>query len=110
MSTKAKSTVLFFLSVLIIGILAYTGVKGVTIGGYRFMPFSETINRGLDLQGGISVVEEIQADKVDQKTLDRTIELLSMRINKMGVSETTITREGNKRIRIDIPGKFDKKK
>jgi len=106
---KKKSTILFMTSVLVVAILAYTGFKGVKIGDYRFKPFTETINKGLDLQGGISVLEEVQGGKVDSKTLDRAIELISMRVNKMGVSETLVAKEGNNRIRIEIPGKFESK-
>jgi len=109
MKTRAKSTIIFIICLIVIGILAYASAIGITAGGYRFKPISETINRGLDLQGGVSVLEEIQADSVDQATIDRTIELISMRVNKMGVSETVVTREGKKRIRIEIPGKFDPK-
>jgi preprotein translocase subunit SecD len=106
---KKKSMLLFLASVLVVGILAYSGFKGFNIGGYRFKPFTETINKGLDLQGGISVLEEVQGGKVDSKTLDRAIELISMRVNKMGVSETLVAKEGNNRIRIEIPGMFDSK-
>ncbi|MBV7275306.1 protein translocase subunit SecD [Clostridiaceae bacterium UIB06] len=109
MKSKGKSAILFFLSILLIGFLAYSGVYGVTIGDYRLKPFSEVINKGLDLQGGVSILEEIQGDKVDKETLDKTVELLSMRVNKMGVSETVVTKEGQKRIRIEVPGKFDAK-
>lgn len=109
MKNKAKSTVLFVICLLLIGFFAYSGVYGVTVGDYRLKSFGEVINRGLDLQGGVSVLEEIQADKVDQATFDKTVELLSMRVNKMGVSETTVAREGQKRIRIEIPGKYDAK-
>lgn len=109
MKKRTKSTVLFIVCVLVIGFLAYSGIYGVTAGGYRLKPFGEVINRGLDLQGGVSVLEEIQADKVDQETMNKTIELLSMRVNKLGVSETVVTREGQKRIRIEIPGKYDAK-
>jgi len=107
MKSRAKSTIIFTLLVIMIGVLAYAGIYGIEAGGYRFKPFSETINRGLDLQGGVSVLEEIQEDTVDQDTMNRTIELLSMRVNKMGVSETVVSQEGSKRIRIEIPGKFD---
>jgi preprotein translocase subunit SecD len=109
MKSKVKSTIVFFLCIILIGFLAYSGVYGVTLGGYKLKPFSEVINRGLDLQGGVSVLEEVQGNNVDQKTMDRTVELLSMRVNKLGVSETVVAREGQKRIRIDIPGKFDAK-
>lgn len=111
MKTKTRnrvvSTIIFLIVVLFIGVLGYTGAYGLEVGGLRFKPFSETITKGLDLQGGVSMVEEIQGDKVDQKTLDRTIEMISMRVNKMGVSETTVTKEGNNKIRIEIPGKYN---
>ena len=106
---KQKSTILFFTSIIVVLIMAYAGFRGLEIGNYRFKPFTETINRGLDLQGGISVLEEVQGENVDAKTLDTTIELISMRVNSMGVSETLVAKEGNNRIRIEIPGKFDSK-
>ncbi|WP_298840724.1 protein translocase subunit SecD [Clostridium sp.] len=106
---KKKSTILFLVSVFVIGLLAFTGFHGFKIGDYRVKPFTETINKGLDIQGGISVLEEVQGANVDQKTIDRAIELISLRVNKMGVSETSVTKEGNNKIRIDIPGKSDSK-
>lgn len=107
MKPKTKSTIIFTLVVAMIGALAYAGIFGLELGGYRFKPFSETINKGLDLQGGVSILEEIQEETVDQDTMNRTIELISMRVNKMGVSETVVSQEGGKRIRIEIPGEFD---
>nr|WP_291642985.1 protein translocase subunit SecD [Clostridium sp.] len=106
---KKKSTILFLISVFVVGILAYSGFQGLKIGDYRFKPFTETINKGLDLQGGISVLEEIQGEKVSDKDMSTTIELITMRTNKMGVSETLVVQEGSNRIRIEIPGKFDQK-
>lgn len=109
-SKKTKSTVLFILSVAVILLLAYTGFFGFkNIFGYRVKSFNETINKGLDLQGGISVLEEIKGD-VDNATVERTIEMLSMRVNPEGVKETSVQREGKNRIRIEIPGEFDSKK
>lgn len=105
---KKKSGVYFVLSVVIIAILAYIGAVGLTIGDYRVKSFGEVINRGLDLQGGVSVLEEIQESTVDPAVMERTIGLLSMRVNKMGVSETSVQQEGKKRIRIEVPGMFDK--
>jgi len=109
-SQKTNSTILFLVAILAVGLLAYTGFFGFNnVFGYRVKPFTETINKGLDLQGGISVLEEIKGD-VDNDTVERTIEMLSMRVNPEGVKETTVQREGKNRIRIEIPGEFDSKK
>lgn len=110
-SNKTRSTVIFVVLVCIVGLLAYSGFNGVkNVFGYRVKPFSESINRGLDLQGGISVLEEIKGNDVDNETIERTIEMLSMRVNPEGVKETSVQREGKNRIRIEIPGEFDSKK
>lgn len=105
---KGKSTALFIVCTLLIGLMAYAGFGGMTLfDTYRVKTFSETIDKGLDLVGGISVTEEIQEESVDSETMDRTIELISMRVNKLGVGETVVTKDGDKRIRIEVPGKFD---
>jgi preprotein translocase subunit SecD len=106
---KGKSSVLFILCVLIIGFFAYWGFNGFTVGDYKFLPFTESINRGLDLQGGISVVEEIQAEKIEQEDMSRVIELLKRRVDKLGIAETSVRKEGEKRIRIEIPGESNSK-
>lgn len=113
MKTKARSTVLFFISFAIIVLLAFAGFKGLVLGWgenqWQFKSFNETITKGLDLQGGVSVLMEIQSNKVSKNDLDKTKELLALRVNKVGVAETVVTTEGEKRIRIDIPGKYDSK-
>ncbi|MGK0468892.1 MAG: hypothetical protein ACJAX4_004235, partial [Clostridium sp.] len=45
---KGKSTILFLVSVIVVGILAFSGFNGLEIGDYRFKPFTETITKGLD--------------------------------------------------------------
>ncbi|GAA0177292.1 protein translocase subunit SecD [Clostridium sediminicola] len=108
---KVSSSIKFIIVVALIGLYAFSGAIGFkNIFGYEVKPFTQSIKRGLDLQGGISVLEEIQADKVDAETMARTIELLSMRVNPEGVKETSVMQEGDKRVRIEIPGEFDAKK
>ncbi|AGK97192.1 protein translocase subunit SecD [Clostridium pasteurianum] len=103
---KKKSTVYFVLSIVVIAVLAYLGAFGYVGSTYEIKPFSKTINRGLDLQGGVSVVEQITDKNVSNATMQRTIQLLSLRVNKMGVSETNVAKEGADKIRIDVPGKI----
>lgn len=97
------------LTVILIGFLAFGGFKGIVIGGYEFKSFDKAITRGLDLQGGVSVLMEITDENVSKDDLEKTRQLLDLRVNKLGVAETTVTTEGDRRIRVDIPGQFDSK-
>lgn len=110
MKTKGKSSILFILCILFVLGFAFVGYKGIEIAGYEFRPFSKTITKGLDLQGGVSVVMEIQdADSVENlsEKLEQVKEQLAVRVNKVGVAETVVSTEGDRRVRIDIPGQYD---
>lgn len=107
MKTKSKSSALFILCTLAIILFAFVGYKGAEVAGWRIKPFSETITKGLDLQGGVSVVMEIQDEEVSKEDLEKTKEQLSLRVNKIGVAETVVSTEGDRRIRIDIPAQVD---
>ena len=107
MKTKGKSSALFILCTLALILFAFVGYKGAEVAGWRIKPFSETITKGLDLQGGVSVVMEIQDEEVSKEDLEKTKEQLSLRVNKIGVAETVVSTEGDRRIRIDIPAQVD---
>lgn len=104
---KRKSAIIFTIFVIAIISLAFLGFRGLTIGGYEFKSFDKVITKGLDLQGGVSVLMEIQDENIEKEDLEKTRQLLSLRVNKLGVAETTVVTEGDKRIRVDIPGAFD---
>ena len=109
---KVGSTIVFIICVALIGLFAYIGAYGLNVGDYRVFSFGEKINKGLDLQGGASVLEEVEpksGQKIDSDVMNQVKQLISLRVNKLGVSETSVTIEGTKRIRIDMPGKFDTK-
>ena len=105
--SKSKSSILFVISVVAIILLAFVGFKGIKIAGWEVKSFNNAITKGLDLQGGVSVLMEIQEDDVSSDVRQRTKQLLELRVNKIGVAETVVTEEGEKRIRIDIPGAYD---
>lgn len=111
MKTKTKknrkSAILFVICIIAIFTFAYLGFNGAEVGGWRIKTVDQSITKGLDLQGGVSVTMEIQDESVTKADLDKTKKQLELRVNKIGVSETVVTTEGDKRIRIDIPGKFD---
>ena len=107
--TKVRSTILFILTLVVIVALAYAGGRGVEVAGWEFKSFNKAITKGLDLQGGVSVLMEIQDENVTKEDLEKTRQLIDLRVNKLGVAETTVTVEGDRRIRVEIPGEYDSK-
>ena len=67
----------------------------------------ETLKYGLDINGGVYVVMEAQTDATDDELaqlMEQTRFVLEKRVNQLGVAEPTVTVEGTKRIRVEIPG------
>ncbi|WP_315073961.1 protein translocase subunit SecD [uncultured Clostridium sp.] len=109
MKKKGKSSAILIAIIAVIGLLAFAGFKGFVLGGWEFKSFDKVITRGLDLQGGVSVLMEIQKDSVTSEELESAKEHIALRVNKLGVAETIVTTEGQKRIRVDIPGMTNSK-
>lgn len=80
------------------------------------------INLGLDLQGGMHVVLEADIEALESKLaesgekvtdelvrekMDQALSVIRNRIDKFGVTEPTIQREGKSRIVIELPGVKD---
>jgi SecD/SecF fusion protein len=70
-----------------------------------------SLNLGLDLQGGIHLVLEVQTEGLDveqaQDAVARAQEIIRNRIDQFGVAEPTIQRQGENRIIIELPGVQD---
>ncbi len=65
---------------------------------------------GLDLQGGLEVVLQAVPPKGHQLTaedLDRSVSIMQNRINKLGVSEPEIRKQGKDQIVIQLAGVHD---
>lgn len=107
MKGKGKSTFIFTLCTLATIILAAVCFMGVKVGGWEVKSFNDTITKGLDLQGGVSVLLGIQDENVSHEDLQKTKDLIQLRVNKLGVAETVVTTEGDNRIRVDIPGEYN---
>jgi len=69
------------------------------------------IKLGLDLQGGMHLVLEVDDRNLDQDAkkdaLDRAIKIIRNRVDQFGVSEPVIQRQGEKRIIVELPGLQD---
>jgi len=69
------------------------------------------IKLGLDLQGGMHLVLEVDDSKLDENAkkdaVDRAIRIIRNRIDQFGVSEPVIQKQGQKRIIVELPGLQD---
>ncbi|MBA2614466.1 MAG: protein translocase subunit SecD [Actinobacteria bacterium] len=65
---------------------------------------------GLDLQGGLEVILQAEAPRgqeVDEPGMDRSIEIMRSRIDKLGVAEPEIRQQGTDQIIVELPGVHD---
>ena len=69
---------------------------------------SKAIKLGLDLQGGMHLVMEIDLDAIPQEgrsdAQDRFLSIIRNRIDQYGVSEPVIQRQGNNRVIVQLAG------
>ena len=82
----------------------------IVISIFLFMPPSQRINQGLDIQGGISVVmtaETTDGSIPDEDQMESAVAVLQNRVNSLGASEATVQRQGNNQILVQIPGVDD---
>jgi len=75
-------------------------------------PLDKRINLGLDLKGGMHLVLKVETEKLEPKLREdavlRAIEILRNRIDSLGVGETSIQRQGEDQIIIQLPGVTDR--
>ena len=71
----------------------------------------EVIKLGLDLQGGMHLVLEIDdsklSDDAKHDAVDRAIRIIRNRVDQFGVAEPVIQKQGDKRIIVQLPGLQD---
>ncbi|MBC3804708.1 protein translocase subunit SecD [Acetobacterium fimetarium] len=105
-----KSIAELIIVILLIFSAAYVLFVGVSVGMYDIGKVENTIKYGLDLTGGVNVVLEAtgtDGQAVTSDEIDSTISTIRERIDSIGVSEPTITKQGDNRIRVSIPSVTD---
>jgi SecD/SecF fusion protein len=76
-------------------------------------PVHKKVTLGLDLQGGLEVVLKAVPPKGHELTdqdLDRSVNIMRNRIDKLGVSEPEIRKQGSDQIVIELAGVHDQKR
>src|SRR5690348_3468101 len=80
------------------------------LAGSLFVALTVPVKLGLDLRGGTQIVLETSDSpnvKAGKESTDRAVEVLRRRVDALGVSEPSLTRSGDKRIIVELPGVQD---
>jgi len=85
-------------------------VAMIIVAGYYFAvqnPITNHLKYGLDLKGGVTALYQAEPSPgapVNANTMAKAIQILSYRINKLGVTEPVIQQVGSNRIMVQLPG------
>lgn len=104
MNPKGKSILsLIILFVVTIGlaVVSYFGIGKNNLLGI------ENIKQGLDLKGGAYVVFEADKENPTEAEMNTALALIQDRLDRKGYTEAEAAKQGNNRIRADIPGVED---
>jgi SecD/SecF fusion protein len=80
------------------------------VGGVVVLAVFRPPTLGLDLQGGLEVILQAKAPRgreVTQEDLDRSKDIMEERVNKLGVGEPEIRKQGDNQISVELPGIHD---
>jgi SecD/SecF fusion protein len=73
-------------------------------------PIHKEPTLGLDLQGGLEVVLDARPESGEQlsdEDLERSVEIIRERIDKLGVAEPEVRKQGDNQIAVQLAGVFD---
>ena len=99
MKMKGRLMLLVMLVVAIaLGAVSYYGI------GEDGQMSAAQIKQGLDLSGGVDIVYEADQAAVTEEEMAAAISLLQGRLDWNGWTEAEVAKEGDKRIRVQIPG------
>jgi len=96
-------------SILVVGLLA-AALVGVALLAIPSSPIKQSPTLGLDLQGGLEVTLQAvpPADReLTEDDLERSVDIMRNRVDKLGVTEPEIRTQGSDQITIQLPGVKD---
>ncbi|MEE1043410.1 MAG: protein translocase subunit SecD, partial [Clostridia bacterium] len=107
MTSKSKSLTKLLVAVIVIAIMAFVAFVGVSLGnnfaGGALNMEKSGIKLGFDLSGGSVITYEADTTSVSEGGMNTAINMLQTRLTNLGYTEATVTKQGDKRIRIEIP-------
>ncbi len=100
-----RTMVILLILIIIVGWTV--SVSGLSIGNLAIEPINKQIKLGLELKGGVYVVMEAETNASGEELralMQQTQQVIERRVNAMGLSEPNVMVEGEKRIRVELPG------
>ena len=99
--------------VLVIGLLSFVALYGLDFSSDARIPGvldPDGVIQGLDLKGGSVIVYEAQVDNPTDEQMNTVASMLRTRLDGLDYTEATVTRQGEKKVRIEIPSVSDPSK
>jgi SecD/SecF fusion protein len=90
--------------------ITLAGLLGILALALPPSPLYQAPKLGLDLQGGLEIVLRAVPPKnhtLSDEDMDRSVEIMRARVDKLGVSEPEIRQQGENQISIQLPGISD---
>ena len=98
---KGKGSLMLFAMLLLVGVLAFLSYKGI---GEEKLGSVWNIKQGLDLCGGVQILYEADKQTVTEEEMQAAVSLIQGRLDWNNWTEAEVAKEGQKRLRVDIPG------
>src|SRR5918997_2262702 len=102
MSSRRKNLIVLGLVAILLGVAAYLI--------FIRHPVTESMQLGLDLEGGVSVqLQGYQTDgsRVTREEMEQAVNVIQQRVNSLGVTEPEIQIQGEDQVIVNIPGITD---
>jgi SecD/SecF fusion protein len=90
--------------------LTLAGVFAILALALPVSPVYQAPKLGLDLQGGLEIVLRAVPPKnhtITEEDMDRSVEIMRARVDKLGVGEPEIRKQGTDQISVQLPGISD---
>lgn len=106
----SRSIIKFSAIILVIAALLFVALYGLDFSeDVRFPGVLDPdgVVQGLDLKGGSVIVFEAQEENPTDEQMDTVANMMMTRLEGLGYTEATVTRQGSKKVRIEIPSMSD---
>lgn len=106
----AKSVSKIVITLLLIVLLGYVGIYGLSLSGlgipvefYSIADEENGVRLGFDLTGGSVIVYEAENAAPTEEQLSTVVEIMYKRLSRLGYTEATVAKQGTNRVAVEIP-------